>query len=135
VTGSAAAPAPVEDALLEEIAGLVLEVKGRDVVSIDLRGASAFTDFFLVASATSDRQARAICEKVRTGLKERYGLLPARTEGLPEARWALLDYGDVVLHVFSGELREHYRLEALWGELPRRDWDEDAQDARDGEWS
>lgn len=117
-----ALPTPVEEQLLEEIADLVLELKARDVVSIDLRGASAFTDFFLIASATSDRQARAVCEKVRTGLKERYGLLPARTEGLPEARWALLDYGDVILHVFSGDLREHYRLESLWGELPRRDW-------------
>ncbi|MFM9022434.1 MAG: ribosome silencing factor [Solirubrobacterales bacterium] len=122
MSGAAVSEAPTEQGLLEEIAALVLELKAQDVVSIDLRGASAFTDFFLIASATSDRQARAICEKVRTGLKERYGLLPARTEGLPEARWALLDYGDVVLHVFSGDLREHYRLEALWGELPRRDW-------------
>lgn len=121
-----ALPTPVEEQLLEEIADLVLELKARDVVSIDLRGASAFTDFFLIASATSDRQARAVCEKVRTGLKERYGLLPARTEGLPEARWALLDYGDVILHVFSGDLREHYRLESLWGELPRRDWPAEA---------
>ncbi|MFM9139176.1 MAG: ribosome silencing factor [Solirubrobacterales bacterium] len=122
MSGAAVSEAPTEQGLLEEIAALVLELKAQYVVSIDLRGASAFTDFFLIASATSDRQARAICEKVRTGLKERYGLLPARTEGLPEARWALLDYGDVVLHVFSGELREHYRLESLWGELPRRDW-------------
>lgn len=122
MSGAAVSEAPTEQGLLEEIAALVLELKAQDVVSIDLRGASAFTDFFLIAGATSDRQARAICEKVRTGLKERYGLLPARTEGLPEARWALLDYGDVVLHVFSGELREHYRLESLWGELPRRDW-------------
>lgn len=114
--------APAEEQLLEEIAGLVLDLKAQDVVSIDLRGASAFTDFFLIAGATSDRQARAICEKVRGGLKERYGLLPTRTEGLPEGRWALLDYGDVVLHVFSGDLREHYRLESLWGELPRRGW-------------
>lgn len=122
MSGAAVSEAPTEQGLLEEIAALVLELKAQDVVSIDLRGASAFTDFFLIAGATSDRQARAICEKVRTGLKERYGLLPDRTEGLPEARWALLDYGDVVLHVFSGELREHYRLESLWGELPRRDW-------------
>lgn len=114
--------APGEERLLEEISGLVLDLKAQDVVSIDLRGASAFTDFFLIASATSDRQARAICEKVRTGLKERYGLLPERTEGLREARWALLDYGDVVLHVFTGETRDHYRLETLWGELPRREW-------------
>ena len=122
MSDAAVSEAPTEQRLLEEMAALVLELKGRDVVSIDLRGASAFTDFFLIAGATSDRQARAICEKVRGGLKERYGLLPARTEGLPEARWALLDYGDVVLHVFSGDLREHYRLEALWGELPRKDW-------------
>lgn len=122
MSGAVAREAPTEESLLEEIAALVLELKAQDVVSIDLRQASAFTDFFLIAGATSDRQARAICEKVRGGLKERYGLLPARTEGLPEARWALLDYGDVVLHVFSGELREHYRLEALWGEFPRQEW-------------
>lgn len=116
------ARAPGEERLLEEIVALVLDLKAQDVVSIDLRGASAFTDFFVIASATSDRQARAICEKVRSGLKERYGMLPERTEGLREARWALLDYGDVVLHVFTGETREHYRLEALWGELPKREW-------------
>ena len=116
------AKAPGEERLLEEIVALVLDLKAQDVVSIDLRGASAFTDFFVIASATSDRQARAICEKVRSGLKERYGILPERTEGLREARWALLDYGDVVLHVFTGETREHYRLETLWGELPRREW-------------
>ena len=129
-----AAVAPVEERLLEEMAGLVLDLKGQEVVSIDLRGVSAFTDFFLIAGATSDRQSRAICEKVRTGLKERYGILPARIEGLPEARWALLDYGDVVLHVFSGDLREHYRLESLWGELPRRDWPGQATGGG-GEWS
>ena len=126
MSAGAVSEAPTEQGLLEEIAALVLELKAQDVVSIDLRGASAFTDFFLIASATSDRQARAICEKVRTGLKERYGLLPARTEGLPEARWALLDYGDVVLHVFSGELRDHYRLEALWGDLPTREWSQES---------
>ena len=116
------AKAPGEERLLEEIVALVLDLKAQDVVSIDLRGASAFTDFFVIASATSDRQARAICERVRTGLKEQYGMLPERTEGLREARWALLDYGDVVLHVFTAETREHYRLETLWGELPRREW-------------
>ena len=116
------AEAPGEERLLEEIVALVLDLKAQDVVSIDLRGASAFTDFFVIASATSDRQARAICERVRTGLKEQYGMLPERTEGLREARWALLDYGDVVLHVFTAETREHYRLETLWGELPRREW-------------
>ncbi len=116
------AKAPGEERLLGEVVALVLDLKAQDVVSIDLRGASAFTDFFVIASATSDRQARAICEKVRSGLKERYGILPERTEGLREARWALLDYGDVVLHVFTGETREHYRLETLWGELPRREW-------------
>lgn len=115
---------PAGEELLGEIAGSVLGLKAQDVVSIDLRGASAFTDYFLVAGATSDRQARAICERVRGDLKARYGVLPTRVEGLPEARWALLDYGDVVLHVFSGGLREHYRLEALWGDLPQRSWDE-----------
>lgn len=119
---AAEASVPGEEKLLAEVVELVLDLKGHDVISIDLRGVSAFTDFFVIASATSDRQARAICEKVRTGLKERYGMLPERTEGLREARWALLDYGDVVLHVFTGETREHYRLEALWGELPKREW-------------
>ena len=114
---------PGGEELLARIAGEVLDLKAQEVVSIDLRGASAFTDFFVVAGASSDRQARAICERVRGSLKERYGMLPARAEGLPEARWALLDYGDVVLHVFSGGLREHYRLESLWGDLPQRSWD------------
>lgn len=123
--GRVEAQAPAGEQLLGEIAASVLGLKGQDVVSIDLRGASAFTDYFLVAGATSDRQARSICERVRGDLKDRYGILPTRVEGLPEARWALLDYGDVVLHVFSGGLREHYRLEALWGDLPQRSWSDE----------
>src|ERR1700759_1244928 len=77
-----------------------------------------YTDYFLIASGRSDRQTRAIHDGIHSGMKERYGLLPRRVEGLGESRWILMDYLDVVVHIFTPETREYYRLEQLWGGGP-----------------
>ena len=79
-----------------------------------------YTDFFVICSGNTDRQAKAIHDGIHLGLKKDHGLLPRRVEGLGEARWILMDYLDVIVHVFTPEAREFYRLEQLWGEAPRR---------------
>ena len=106
--------------LADLIAGYALDKKAQDVVTLDLRGLSGFTDAFVVCSGTSDRQAKAIHDAIHFALKKEHGLLPRRVEGLTESRWILMDYLDVVVHVFTPETRDFYRLEALWGDVPRK---------------
>jgi ribosome-associated protein len=108
------------EALARRIAAIVDEKLGEDIVALDMRGLVGYTDFLILASARNERLAKAIHDDVYHQLK-REGLLPARAEGVQEARWVLLDYLDCVLHVFVSEAREHYRLEQLWGEAPRLD--------------
>ena len=93
--------------------------QAQDIVALDLRGLVGYADYMIVCSGRSDRQVKAIHDAIHLGLKQREGLLPRRVEGVAEGRWALLDYLDVVVHVFTPETREHYRLEQLWGEAPR----------------
>ena len=104
-------------------AAYAADKKGSDIVVLDLREVAGYTDFFVIVSGTSDRQAKAIHDGIHQGLKKHDGLLPRRVEGLGEARWILMDYLDVVVHVFTPETRDFYRLEALWGDVPRRDLD------------
>jgi len=91
---------------------------------IDLRGIVSYTDFFVICSGNTERQAKAVHDAIYEELKKGDGaherLLPRRTEGDREARWILLDYWDVVVHIFTPEAREYYRLENLWGEAPAR---------------
>lgn len=109
--------------LAEAAAALALDKKAADVVILDLREIGGYTDFFVVCSGTSDRQTKAIHDGIHLGLKQGHGLLPRRVEGAGEARWIVMDYLDIVVHVFQGEVREHYRLEAVWGDVPRMDVD------------
>jgi len=105
------------EALARRIAVLVEDKLGEDIVVLDMRELVGYTDFLILATARNERLAKAIHDDVYHQLK-REGLLPARAEGVQEARWVLLDYLDCVLHVFVPEAREHYRLEQLWGEAP-----------------
>jgi ribosome-associated protein len=89
-----------------------------EIVQLDLRGMVGYADYFLICSGRSDRQTRAIHDGIHQGMKAEHGLLPQRTEGVAEGRWILLDYLDVVVHIFTPEMREYYRLEQLWGEAP-----------------
>ena len=106
--------------LAQAIAGYADDKKARDIAELDLRDVVGYTDFFVVCSGTSERQVKAIHDAVHEGLKRDHGLLPHRVEGLPEARWVLMDYLDVVVHVFTPDTRDYYRLEQLWGEAPVR---------------
>jgi ribosome-associated protein len=109
--------------LATTIAALAADKKASDIVALDLRAVAGYTDFFVVCSGGTDRQAKAIHDGIHLGLKQHDGLLPRRVEGLREARWILMDYLDVVVHVFTPETRDFYRLEALWGDVPRTDHD------------
>lgn len=103
-----------------EVARLAADNHAEDVTILDLRGLSAVADFFVIATGTSDRQMRAIADQVeelgdKVG-QRRYGL-----SGYESATWLLLDYVDVVLHLFDAERRQYYDLELLWGDAPRVD--------------
>lgn len=112
---------PPEPARLAALAaGFAADKKAGDLVEIDLRGIVGYTDFFVLATGNTDRQVKAIHDAIHEGLKKEHGLLPQRVEGLPEARWVLLDYIDVVVHIFTPEARGFYDLESLWGEAPSR---------------
>ena len=106
------------DQLAETIAALAADKKAIDVVELDLRGVLGYTDYFVVCSGNTDRQTKAIHDGIHEGLKKEHQLLPRKVEGLSEARWILMDYLDVIVHVFTPEAREYYRLEQLWGEAP-----------------
>jgi ribosome-associated protein len=97
-----------------------LEKNGVDPVLVHLTELCSFTDYVLIISGRSSRQVKAIADTILEGMRTD-GLRPLGTEGLTEARWVLLDYGSVIVHVFLEELREHYGLESLWIEAPRVD--------------
>ncbi len=94
-----------------------LDKKAAGLVVLDLRGISGVADFFLVCSGRSTTQIETIVEAIRQALKAE-GVRPRHREGTPESGWLLLDYGDVVMHVFLDETREFYALERLWGDAP-----------------
>jgi ribosome-associated protein len=104
--------------LVDAIAGYAEDKKAIDVVELDLRGVLGYTDWFLVCSGNTGRQAKAIHDGILEGLKREHDTLPRRVEGSSGAGWILMDYLDVVVHIFTPETREFYRLEQLWGEVP-----------------
>ena len=106
--------------LAELVAGYAADVKAIDLVELDLRDVLGYTDYFVICSGNTDRQTKAIHDRIHQGMKNEHGVLPRRVEGLAEARWILMDYLDVVVHVFTPDAREFYRLEQLWGEAPKR---------------
>jgi ribosome-associated protein len=89
------------------------EKMGEEIVLLDLREVALFTDFFIICSGTSDRMLDALLEGVEDVVHETYNLRP-RVEGISHDGWVLVDYGDVILHLFSPEQRDYYRLEDLW---------------------
>lgn len=106
--------------LLGEIRRYAEDKKAAELVEIDLREVLGYTDWFVVCSGNTERQAKAIHDAILEGLKREHGVLPRRVEGLPSADWILMDYLDVVVHIFTPATREFYRLEQLWGEAPAR---------------
>lgn len=105
----------------KQLARLAADNRAEDVIVLDLRSLSAIADFFVIATGTSDRQMRAVADQA-----EKYGRTVGQRvygrSGYENATWLLVDYVDVVLHLFDAERRAYYDLELLWGDAPRIDW-------------
>lgn len=90
---------------------------------LDLRGISTFTDFFVICSATSEPQLKAIANEIETELRKEHATRPVAIDGFPGSQWIVLDYLHVVVHVFHRDKRAFYSLEDLWGDAPRIEWE------------
>ena len=101
------------------IAALVQEKLARDVVILDMRPVCTYTDYFVICTGNNMRQTKGIWDEVHARLKKEDSLLPRSSAGDTEATWIVADYLDVVLHVFTPEARDFYRLDDLWGDVPR----------------
>ena len=118
---------------IREIAGVLDEGKAEAIVFLDMRKVSGFTDFMLLCSGRSDPHVRALVDAVEKHRRDN-GEKPAHIEGRSEGSWVLLDYFDLVVHVFTEEAREFYQLERLWRDAPLLEWNattdrEEAPDA------
>jgi ribosome-associated protein len=100
--------------LARRIVDLASDKLASDIVLLDIRGVSLIADYFVIATAGSERQASAILKDLSDRLLEEFGRKPLHTEGKPDSGWVLLDYGDVIVHVFSPTQRNFYNLEQLW---------------------
>jgi ribosome-associated protein len=100
------------------IAALAQEKLAEDVVILDMRPVCSFTDYFVIASGRNARQTASIWDEVHGRMKKDHALIPRSADGTQEGTWILADYLDVVLHVFTPEAREFYKLEELWGDVP-----------------
>ena len=107
---------------LRVIADAILDKKGENVVSIDLRSiGTAITDYFVVCDGSSTTNVSAIADNILKEAKEKLGLKPSKVQGLENNFWVIMDFGNIVVHVFQKEYREFYRLEALWNDAPVMD--------------
>ncbi len=117
---TAARDAQSSEELARRIAAVALDKKAHDVMVLDMREVVSYTDFLVIATGNTERQTHAIQEAVYQDLKhaDDDARTPRRVEGGSEGRWILMDYYDVVVHIFTPEARGYYRLETLWGEVP-----------------
>ena len=98
--------------------------KGNDIVALDVGDILSITDAFVITSASNVRQVRTIVDEIEKTMKELLSAPPASVEGRDDATWVLLDFGDVIVHVFLDETRSYYELERLWSDALRIDWEE-----------
>jgi ribosome-associated protein len=106
-------------------------LKASDVIILDVGEVLSIAGYFVVAGASNPRQVRAVVDIVETKVKAELGRSPVRTEGVREQQWTLIDYGDVVVHVFLESVREFYEIERLYMESPRIEWQSDGQSEDD----
>ncbi len=97
---------------------------GEDTIVLEVGRVLAITESFVITSGRNHRQVASIAEEVEAQLKATAGIRPLRTEGLQQAEWVLLDYGDFVVHAFLDETRHYYDLERLWSDAPRVEWED-----------
>lgn len=106
-------------------ASQILDKKATNVRILDVRKLSSLTDFLVLASGSSDRQVQAAAEAVHQGLKKQHDTMPLGIEGMKEGRWILIDYGDVMVHVFHEPVRQFYDLDGLWNDAQEVDLPEE----------
>ncbi|WP_167599146.1 ribosome silencing factor [Chlorobaculum sp. 24CR] len=116
-SGPEAREVAMSELLARRVAELSLEKKGEEVKILDLRGLTSVTDFFVIITADSERKARAVTDHIVDELKEE-DERPMHVEGLDTLRWVLVDYVDVVVHIFQPDERKFYDLESLWSDAP-----------------
>ena len=104
-----------------ECARMMRDDKCEDIVLLDLRGVSPICDFFVIATGTSDRQMRAVADHIKQMAKQR-GEAPYSVSGYDESTWIVIDYVDVILHLFDADQRTYYDLDSLWGDSPQVEW-------------
>ncbi len=112
------------DELLAIVTNVLDERKAENITTIDVIGKTSFTDYMVVATGTSGRHIKALCNYVAVGLKEK-GIAPRGIEGAQGSEWVLMDLGDVILHVMTAQTREFYQLEKLWSIENTQDSDEE----------
>ncbi len=117
---------PSAQVLVRLIVDAVRSKKAKDVVLIDLREVSEMADYFVLCTGESDLQVKAIVDGVRQSVQDACGERPWRTEGYSHRQWVLMDYVDVVVHVFDSERRDYYNLERLWADAKIEDIEEEA---------
>lgn len=108
-----------EETLARLCAEGALDKKAENLVVLDMRGISTFTDFFVIASGSSEPQLKAIVGSIREKVREKTGLKPIAEDGFPSSKWVIVDYGSVIVHVFHSETRHVYGLEDLWNDAKR----------------
>jgi ribosome-associated protein len=110
---------PLESAELAQLCReAVLEKKAEEVVMLDMRGIASFCDFFLICNGTAEPHLKAIAGNVEMRLKE-HGRMPRGRDGGYASHWVVVDYGDIIVHIFRADVRHHYALERLWGDAQR----------------
>ena len=102
------------------VAEFASDAKAEGIVQLDLRGLTSVADYFVICTGRSDRQVKAVHDRIHLGMKTQHGTLPTRVDGFTQSQWVLMDYGDVIVHIFMPEMRDFYRLEQLWGEAPSK---------------
>lgn len=118
---------PASGAVASAAARAAAGKQADDIVVLDVHELIVITDYFVICSAGTERQVKTVIEAVQDGVRETFGIRPVRREGEDGAGWWLLDYVDVVVHVFGTEERAYYELERLWRDAPRLDWTEDPE--------
>ncbi|SDC39742.1 MULTISPECIES: ribosome silencing factor [unclassified Candidatus Frackibacter] len=110
--------------LVKTVAKAADDKKALDIVVLDLAGISILSDYFVICSGKTDVQVKAIAKAIMDELEDEFDIELTRKEGMDQARWVLLDYSDVIVHIFHQEEREYYELERLWGDAKELDWQE-----------
>lgn len=123
-TGTGGLPVYDAEQIAQMAADAIHDKKGLDLEILDVGDLLAITDLFVIATGTSRTHVRAVAEGVEEALSDEAGRKPMRREGTDQAEWVLLDYGDVVIHLFQPDQREYYGLERLWRDARRVAWEE-----------